>query len=60
MIRSFDISFDLCLNKRLSKQLRWKWFKDGMVLIMTSPENKYILVGANLHIDSIYNAPQEW
>ena len=24
---SFDVFFDLCLNKWLSKQLRWRWFE---------------------------------
>ena len=33
--RSFDVFFDLGLNKRLSKQSRGWWF-DAIALIMTS------------------------
>ena len=34
--QSFDVSFDLCLNKQLSKQSWGWWFWDAIVLIMTS------------------------
>ena len=33
---NFDIFFDLCLNKRLSKQSWGWWFWDAITLIMTS------------------------
>ena len=34
--RSFDVFFDLWLNKRLSKQSRRRWFRDAIEFIMTS------------------------
>ena len=34
--RSFGVSFDLRLDKRLSKQSRRRWFKRPLTLIMTS------------------------
>ena len=30
--RGFDVFFDLCLNKRLSKQLRCRWFETPYVM----------------------------
>ena len=35
MTRSFDVFFDLCLNKRLSKHSWGWWFWDAIALIMT-------------------------
>ena len=34
--RSFDVFFDLHLNKRLDKQLGRRWIGDAITLIMTS------------------------
>ena len=47
--RSFDVFFDLCLNKWLSKQLRGRWFDTPSTHYDVTVMGKYTLVHTSLY-----------